>query len=244
MALTYRTDKDLEFLQDCSSDDLSALVFILTKAKDGAARLTEELTQEERYNQYYPDHSEYWDLIAAELQCFGANTFATIIRGGEGVLYRELLTDACNKMKVNYNSSASVEVIEMNLLMKILTDSIEEMDTEDLRKIVEDLNLKTTDLSKQAVIAALQAGVRFSGFFAYQMALIVANQVAKAVIGRGLSLAANAGLTRTISVFAGPIGWVLTGLWTAIDIAGPAYRVTIPCVIQIAFLRAKMNYGE
>ena len=37
---------------------------------------------------------------------------------------------------------------------------------------------------------------------------------------------------------------VLTGLWTAIDIAGPAYRVTIPCVIQIAFLRAKMNYGE
>ena len=163
---------------------------------------------------------------------------------GEGVLYREFLTDACNKMKVNYNSSASVEVIEMNLLMKILTDSIEKMNTEDLRKIVEDLNLKTTDLSQQAVIAALQAGVRFSGFFAYQMALIVANQVAKALIGRGLSLAANAGLTRTISVFAGPIGWVLTGLWTLIDIAGPAYRVTIPCVIQVAFLRAKMNYGE
>lgn len=243
MALAYRADKDLEFLQDCSSNDLEELVLILTRTKDGAERLTEELTTEERYSQYYPDHSEYWDLIAAELQSFGGNTFMNKIRG-EGVLYRELLTDACNKMKVNYNSSASVEVIEMNLLMKILTDSIEEMDTEELRTIVEDLNLKTTDLSKQAVIAALQAGVRFSGFFAYQMALIVANQVAKALIGRGLSLAANAGLTRTISVFAGPIGWVLTGLWTLIDIAGPAYRVTIPCVIQVAFLRAKMKYGE
>ncbi len=244
MALAYRADKDLEFLQDCSSNDLEELVLILTRTKDGAERLTEELTTEKRYSQYYPDHSEYWDLIAAELQSFGANTFATIIRGGEGVLYRELLIDACNKMKVNYNSSASVEVIEMNLLMKILTDSIERMNTEDLRKIVEDLNLKTTDLSKQAVVAALQAGVRFSGFLAYKMALIVANQVAKALIGRGLSLAANAGLTRTIAAFAGPIGWVLTGLWTAIDIAGPAYRVTIPCVIQVAFLRAKMNYGE
>ena len=243
MALTYKDDKDLKFLKDCSSGDLSELVFILTKTKDGALRLTEELTEEERYKQYHPDHSEYWDLISAELQSFGGNTFMNKIRG-EGVLYRELLTDSCNKMKVNYNSSASVEVIEMNLLMKILTDSIEKMNPEDLRKIVEDLNLKTTDLSKQAVIAALQAGVRFSGFFAYQMALIVANQVAKALIGRGLSLAANAGLTRTISVFAGPIGWVLTGIWTAIDIAGPAYRVTIPCVIQVAFLRAKMRYGE
>ena len=27
-----------------------------------------------------------------------------------------------------------------------------------------------------------------------------------------------------------------------IDIAGPAYRVTIPVVIQVAFLRAKLKY--
>lgn len=243
MALTYRTDKDLEFLQECSSDDLSVLVSILTKTKDGSLRLTEELTEEARYKQYYPDHSKYWNLIAAELQTFGGNTFMNKVRDG-GVPYRELLMDACNKMKVNYNSSASVEVIEMNLLMKILTDSIEKMDTEELRAIVEDLNLKTTDLSKQAVIAALQAGVRFSGFAAYQVAVIVANQVAKMLIGRGLSVAANAGLNRTIAAFAGPIGWVLMSLWTLIAIAGPAYRITIPCVIQVAFLRAKMKYGE
>ena len=242
MALTYRTDKDLEFLQECSSDDLSVLVSFLTKTKDGSLRQTEELTEEARYKQYYPDHSKYWNLIAAELQTFGGNTFLNKVRG-YGVPYRELLMDACNKMKVNYNSSASVEVIEMDLLMKILTDSIEKMDTEKLRTIVEDLNLKTTDLSKQAVIAALQAGVRFSGFAAYQAAVIVANQVAKMLIGRGLSVAANAGLNRAIAAFTGPIGWVLMGLWTLIDIAGPAYRVTIPCVIQVAFLR-KMKYGE
>ena len=244
MALAYlKTDKDLEFLQECSSDDLSVLVSILTKTKDGSPRLTEELTEEARYKQHYPDHSKYWDLIAAELQTFGGNTFMNKVRG-DGVPYRELLMDACNKMKVNYNSSASVEVIEMNLLMKILTDSIEKMDTEELRAIVEDLNLKTTDLSKQAVIAALQAVVHFSGFAAYQAAVIVANHVAKMLIGRGLSLAANAGLNRVIAAFSGPIGWVLMGLWTLVDIAGPAYRVTIPCVIQVAFLRSKMKYGE
>ena len=72
---------------------------------------------------------------------------------------------------------------------------------------------------------------------AYKIALIVANAIAKAILGRGLSLAANAGIARTIGIFAGPIGWLITGLWVAVDIAGPAYRVTIPTVIQVAFLR-------
>ncbi|MDQ7015630.1 MAG: ubiquinol-cytochrome C chaperone family protein, partial [Gammaproteobacteria bacterium] len=187
-------------------------------------------------------HNQYWDLIAAEIQCFGGNSFATMLRGGEGVVYKEVLTDACDKMKVNYNKNASVETMEMNLLMKILTDSMEKMKPEELKKIVEDLGLNTTNYSAQAVTAALQGAIKFSGFAAYQVALIVANAVAKALLGHGLKLATNAALTRSMAIFAGPIGWALTGLWALIDIAGPAYRVTIPVVIQVAFLRAKLKY--
>ncbi len=58
--------------------------------------------------------------------------------------------------------------------------------------------------------------------------MIIANAILKAILGRGLTIAGNAALTRTMAVLTGPIGWVITGLWTAIDIAGPAYRVTIP----------------
>ena len=238
----YRDDKDLEFLKNCTSSDLDVLVEILTKDKDGSVRFTENLTTNDRYKSHNPDHHCYWDLIADELQRFGANTFMTMFRGGEGVLYKEVLIDACDKMKVNYNKSASIEVIEMNLLMKILTDSMENMTADQLKEIAEDLDLNTTDFSSQAVIAAIQAGVRFSGFAAYQVALIVANAVAKAVIGRGLTFATNTVLTRTIGIFAGPIGWAITALWTVVDIAGPAFRITMPCVIQIAFLRAKIKY--
>lgn len=85
----------------------------------------------------------------------------------------------------------------------------------------------------------MQGAIKAGGFMSYQIALIVANAVAKAVIGRGLTLAANAGLTRAMSVFAGPIGWAITGLWTAVDLAGPAYRITMPAVIQVAFLRLR-----
>lgn len=242
--MAYRNDNDLEFMKNCTSEDLAVLVAILTKDKDGSARLTEELTGSKLYKIHNPNHQKYWDLIAAEIQCFGGNSFMTVLRGGEGVLYREVLTDACDKMKVNYNSSASVEVIEMNLLMKILTDSMEKMTPDELREMASALDLKTTDFSKQAVIVALQAGIRLSGFAAYQVALIVANAVARAVIGRGLTFATNATITRLIGVAAGPIGWVVTALWTAFDVAGPAFRVTMPCVVQIAFLRANMKYQK
>jgi len=238
--MAYTADVDLEFLSKCSNDDLATLFEILTQDKKGSRRLTEGLTKNEKVMANRPNHTAYWDLIAGELQKFGANTFISVLRGG-GVEYKEILKDVCNKMKVNYNSSSDTKIIEMNLLLKVLTDSVEKMSPEELKILVKDLDLKTTKYSKQAIIAGLQASVNLSGFMAYRLSVVVANAVAKAVVGRGLSFAANAGLTRVIGVFAGPIGWGITSLWTLVDIAGPAYRVTMPAVIQVAYMRVKLS---
>ena len=211
--MAYRNDPDLEFLGNVSSADLDALVRILTEDDDGDGRLTERLTTNDLYNANYPDHQAYWKLIAAEIQCFGANTFATMLRGGEGVLYREVLTDVCDKVKADYNSGTSVETIEDDLLMKVFTDSMKEMSPEDLEEICSQLKLSPTRYTPEAVTVALKAAIRLGGFLPYQIAVIVANAVAKALIGRGLSLGANAALTRLMGTFAGPIGWILSAGW-------------------------------
>lgn len=237
--MKYRDDEALNFLRFCSDDDLDPLVAYLTKDKDGSPRWSEALTKTEKYQAHAPSHGLYWELIGAELQTFGANSIATFVRGGEGILYREMLSDVCDKMKVNYHSKAPTELIERNLLMKLLTDSLEKMDENAKRALIEALRIPATDLSGQAITAALQLAVNAGGFAAYQLSVIVANAVARAVLQRGLSLGVNAGLTRAIGVAAGPIGWVLTGLWTISSLAGPAYRVTIPSTVHVAFLRAK-----
>ena len=242
--MAYRQDSDLEFLADMASVDLDPLVKILTTDKDGGARLTEELTTHARYQASSPDHHAYWDLIAAEIQCFGANTLGTLVRGGEGVSYREVLTDACDKLKVNYNSDSSVEIIELNLLMKVLTDSMKEMSPDELEAVCNDLKLSPKRYTSEAVIIALQIAIKSSGFLPYQIAVIVANSVVRALIGRGLSLAANAALTRLMATFAGPVGWALSAVWLLVDIAGPAYRVTIPAVIMVSYLRAENGRRE
>lgn len=110
----------------------------------------------------------------------------------------------------------------MNLLHSILIKSLEDMDTESLKELLDGLNIKTTNFKKEAMVAALQMAIRRGGFASYKIALIVANAIARALLGRGLSLAANAALVRWLSVFAGPIGWAITAAWTAFDIAGPA----------------------
>lgn len=243
--MAYQNDTDLDFLSQCDNELLGVLVEILTKDK-GEERFTENLTASEGYKRYYPNHARYWRDIAESYQRFGGNTFVNMVRGG-GVLYREILCDVCDKLKVNYNVNSAIESIEMQLLNKVLSDSLEKMTSEQLEEISRDFGLQLEGikgLTPQAVTAALQAAIRVSGFKAYKSAVIVANALAQLILGHGLSFGANAMLTKAISVFAGPIGWVITGLWTALDIAGPAYRVTIPATIQIACMRQIINAAD
>jgi uncharacterized protein YaaW (UPF0174 family) len=242
--MAYRSDKEIEFIGELKSEDLNDLVYCLTKDKDGTPRLTEELTENPKYKQHYPNHNMYWTAIAGEIQCFGANSLATLLRGGEGVPYREVLTDVCDKLKVNYNKEATIESIEDNLLMKIVTDAISKMTDAEIKELAESVGFSKISSSKEFLLGAFQAVFRAGGFKSYQLTVIIVNAVLKALIGRGLSFVATGTMMRAISVMTGPIGWAITGAWTVLDIASPAYRVTVPTVIQIAFLRKKHLYGE
>lgn len=100
----YRNDPDLNLLGQCSNEELQLLVSILTTdPRDGDTRWTEGLTSTPEYRLLAPDHRRYWQLIAAELQRYGANTLASLVRLGQGVTYREILVDVCDKLDVNYN---------------------------------------------------------------------------------------------------------------------------------------------
>jgi hypothetical protein len=234
-----KADPHLGFLVEANNDDLRILVDYLTKNSNGESRLTEGLTSKDKYKIYYPDSiHEMLPEAVHELRLFGGNTFANIYRGGVGVSYEEILTDVCKKMKVSFNQHTSIEKKEQYLLQKVFDDSIADMSEDELSELMKDMNIPTTSFGKQAMLAALQTAIKQSGFMFYKMSVIVANQVARMVLGRGLTFATNAGITRGVSMLAGPVGWAITIAWTAFDIAAPAYRVTIPAVIHIAYMRA------
>ncbi len=152
--MAYRHDSDLEFLKRLSSNDLKDLFDALVYDKDGKKRFTEGLTLSEEYKRHGNDYAKYAERIAEELQRYGGNTFANLFRS-EGVLYKEILCDVCNKLKVNYNKKSDTTLIEENMLSSILQKSLEKMSDEEIRELCDELGVKNTNkLGKQALSTA------------------------------------------------------------------------------------------
>ena len=227
-------DKDLNpVLEKANDDDLLPLVDYMI------GKLSNAIDTDERYKANPKKPTEYVDLLADEIRLFGGNTFANLVRG-EGVSYKEVVCDVADKLKVSYNKSSTIERIETLIIQKIFEDSLEKMSDEEKASVMKELGIKDIPVGASATII-MQAIIKMGGFASYKIAVIVANAIAKFLLGRGLSLAANAALTKALSVFAGPIGWVVSGVWMALDIAGPSYKVTIPCVVHVAMLRLKQQ---
>ncbi|MEO1929887.1 MAG: ubiquinol-cytochrome C chaperone family protein [Gammaproteobacteria bacterium] len=228
-------DKDLNpVLEVADNSDLETLVDYLK------TKFSENLTTDDSYKNHFPNHSEYADIIAKEMREMGGNSFANVYRG-EGPSYHEIVCDVADKMKVPYNKNKSIEDVENSILEAILVTAFEHMSEKEKGNMVNEMGGKVqTDLT--SISPAVLIGIfRSGGFYSYQLTLIIANQVARAVLGRGLQLATNAALVRWASIFTGPIGWAISGVWTAIDVSGPSYKVTVPCVVHVAMLRKKLN---
>ena len=241
-----REQELLSLLQRADNEDLRVLADIITTNKKGGHRPNELLTMRDKYATCYPHNMRALvPDIVDELQCYGANTVMTLLRGGNGVCYHTILRDVAKKLKVSFNKNTSDENIERYILQKMFDDLVEKLSEAELRTLAESMNIRlVAGLTKQAIIAILQAAIRRGGFQSYIFIVVAANAIARALLGRGLSLAANAMLMRLTSMFVSPIGIALNILWTVIDIAGPAYRVTIPAVVQIAYIRNKVQHPE
>lgn len=222
-------DKDLTILKDMTNEELGIIVDIMC----GKWSVSKELKNLKETGGDYKGHEE---LIADELCLFGGNTIINFPRG-KGVPYREILTDVCKKLKVPFNPARSIEHIEGNLLETVLEKMWEKMTPSEKEQILKELGKKKSGVGS-ITLAILIEIMRRGGFGTYTIALAIANAIAKVVLGRGLTIVANATLTKILSVFLGPIGWFLTSIWTIYDLAGPSLKVTIPSVVFIAAMRA------
>lgn len=237
MAIQYRNDADLEFLQFCDKCDLKNFSEILI-GKYNDTRWSEELSKDEIFKNCNGDYLKAWKQIAGELQLFGGDTIINTIRG-HGVVYKEILCDVCDKMNVKFEELESTIELEKKLLLKVIEISLDKMTDEEREKFAKQAGVNVLNFMPQTILAAIQIAIRQSGFLFYEMTAIIANAVSKAILGRGLALGANAALTRALAVFAGPIGWAITAILTVPLISGSAYRVTIPSCVFVSYMRQK-----
>ncbi len=241
MNINSITDRDLEdLIQRADGEDLSILADFITDQGKGRISLDsavcKTLSDASKINVFTQSQRS---LLAEELRLFGGNAIANMLRGRRGVQYREILCDVADHLKVNYNAKASVDEIEVGVITKVLEKSLEDMSGEDKKKLFDDLGITYSTGAGSTSATALIVAARASGFGIYKLTVVVANAIAKALLGRGISVVVIAPWLRAISILTGPVGWALTALWAAFDMASPAYRVTVPCVVQLAYMRQK-----
>ncbi|QBX43606.1 hypothetical protein E4T63_24660 [Pseudomonas fluorescens] len=243
--MTSISTKDV--MAKASNEDLKPLVEYILKAST-----TESLSGKELYKAHNPNHQRYTGLILNEIRLFGGNSFVNLFRS-EGPEYHEVVKDVASKFGVKEIDSFSLVQLEEELIQKILRDALKKAEGQeraDMEAILKEAGLGKSDLSALLSGASLLTllGARAAGVVTYQLSAIIASAMAKQLLGYGITLAAggaaSAALGRGLAVFMGPIGWILTGIWTAIDLAGPAFRVTVPCVLHIAMLRQKMMCAQ
>ncbi|GAA7994373.1 hypothetical protein JP0552_02230 [Helicobacter pylori] len=167
----------------------------------------------------------------------------------EGVLYKEILCDACDHLKVNYNEESEISLIEQNMLSKLLKDSLEKMSGREIKELCDGLGMPNIDKmiaeNKQVLIASVLTLFKAGGSHSYALAVSVADAMVRQTLGHGLSsVVGKVALKKTLGILAGPIGWVITGALVSINLAGPAYRVTVPTCVLVATLRKKLKAEE
>lgn len=237
-----KDDKDLRFLARCKSSDLKQLVDIMTHDTDGKVRFSEQLTDTDAYNYCYPHRLPMmWRDIANELQRYGGNTLMNVCRGG-GVCYREILHDVCRKMEVYFTGRESTAHLEQRLMMKVCDRAVEEMSKEELLTMAAELDMPTKNPRKYALVAAMQLAIKRGGALFVRIAAYISKAVTRMLLGRGAVMVSGNMINKALGIASGPIGWTVSAGWMIYDIASPAYRVTVPCVMQVACMRMKDSY--
>lgn len=167
--------------------------------------------------------------LVEEICLDGANTIASIFRGWEGVAYDEVVRDAAKALKVKVAKRDSHVTVERKILDHLFEDYFKQK-PEEREKL---LKLTRAHGIEQSLWSAGGSGLSV-------LVSTIGQEAVKQVIKQVLRSIAGASAAR-IASFAVPILGAAVSIWTAADLAGPAFRKTLPTVIDIALLRVEFD---
>lgn len=190
------------------------------------------------------------DLMDKQIKYYGSSDIAYLKRvmfGSDGgVEAKEIVEDVCAKLKVNIKIGGTTEsrlerlvnsVVEKELLSKTpeeLSAAFKNMGIGDV-----DRELVLTHLKSNGKVAVLPILVEVLG---PKVALGIIETIVVSLIAQIIGREAAKQLVKElmkrnpwINVL-GPVLWVLSGVWLAFDLQGPAYRKTVPICLYLGIV--------
>lgn len=242
-------------------DDLNILIDYITDCGEGRLALDsatcKQLITCRDSRSYTKADSQ---LIAKEILLFGGNSLANVYRSivkktSVGQLlgtvlpdvasttdYESVVKDVAKQVSAAFGAEDDIIAIENAVLLKIFKQALDKMPEAGRKQILDDLGVKNVSLITGTVFlgyAAASMAARSATTASLSIASIVASAVSTQILGRVAFGAPMIIGTRPLAALAGPVGIAVGTLWTLAGLSSPAYRVTLPCVVQLAFMRQK-----
>lgn len=221
---------EIDFLYEAAEDEIEILSEII-RNKGG---VNCSLKSRDKYE----NKNKYIKATVDELLKYGSYTF------GREKEYIEILKDVCKKMKVKYDND---DEMGKNLLLEVFgmiyKDLSDEKKIEINNGIFGDGNYRKKYYEEGGFFSFENIFKNADIHLLYILASTIAGSVAMSMIGRGLSLASSVFFSRALSILSGPLAAIMA-VWTIKELAGPAYRVTIPAVIYIESIRIMEEVRE
>ena len=187
-------------------------------------------------------------ILSREICLDGANTFASTFRvfkgegwARKGVSWEEIIRDVGSKLKVEFPSNAKAPELEQRVLAAVVERYFDSLSDEERADVDGQLGKVAGSVSVAETIKTLsKGGATAAGVVWRKAALAAVEQVLVKVLLQvaGREAAKNAAKIAGAVV---PGLNILLGAWTVIDLAGPAYRKTIPTVIELALMRLELE---
>lgn len=215
--LAQSTQNLLELLESADKEDIDVLI---------------------RYN-----YGEYRDTTIQEL-------IKTILDNGSHDIgrhlwgqahYLEIVRDVANRFHVKWQEDDSEQILESRLLAEIFQQSWNKMSSKDKAALHEALGQSAADgerLSKALIDGTFYDLLPATG---YLVIWNVARLVAAAAAREAGIITLESLMGSFVAELLGPIGVVAGVVILLTSLAGPAYRKTIPTVIQVAYIRQKSH---
>ncbi len=183
--------------------------------------------------------------LVEQIQRDGGNTILNyVLRFGQGVSYSEILRDCADKLKVDSTELSTDPEIEEAMLVAIIQQYMEDCPPEDREELQAALG-NVGEAQKEVIAHLLRGGLAVGGLalMIRQVGQKAVTQALRFILLRIAGIQAGKQVARIVAVGI-PLLNVALAAYTVYELAGPAFRKTLPTVIDIALLRLDQMVDE
>ncbi|EKO3674206.1 hypothetical protein M3923_002911 [Vibrio metschnikovii] len=253
-------DKNLllpALLERADEKELSVLVDLITDKGKGRLMLNKNLKDLIISFQKKNKLCKLSDTLAKEVCAFGSHSAMNVFRSGEGAEYSAILKDVAKILGAESKEATDVYSLERGILAVLILKAVNDKVDDELFK-----DLKCKDRTSNALIAEsidkTSKGKRehlvetiLDVFDAELMRKLVERVLTEKYIlilcsgigaltnvsASGAGIIATAKLAGGIAARFNPLVAAVAGAASAFSLSGPAFRIVIPAVVQIALIR-------